>query len=465
MRRTLTLLLTFAMILSLCACGGGGGGGEEKPQGLQVGYGRGDITAPLGTPLAGYGNDSTRKSTQILDTIYATCLAMRNGDDTVLLFGTDALKSEEKFTQAVRERLTAETGVPAERILISATHTHSAPSMNTGGEYVDIYVNGLTAAAKAALADLAPATISTARDQVEDLNYVRHYKKADGSYCGDGFGNKLDGEITGYATEADKEIILVKFDRPDDKKDILLMNFQAHPCQTGNENKTDMSSDFVGFTRKILEDETGMHFIYFTGAAGNQNTNSYIASGNDVVNNVNKYSQRLSEAALELLEDLAPVEGAGLKTVHNQFTYASNRAELEKAAAAQKLLQMDSNTEEYRKLMQEAGLTSGTHIKGVAARPGRPETYTMELNAIYFGGIAFVLAPYEMFTDSARYIKENSPVETTVICTLANQYWNYFASKEAYDYYSYEGNTSKFARGCAEDTAAEFVKMIKSIVP
>ena len=463
MKKTLTLLLTLAMVLSLCGCGSTAG--EQKTEGLQIGYGRGDITAPVGTCLGGYGNDSTRQATTILDTLYATCLALRDGDDTVLLFGTDALKYEEKFTQAVRDRLTAETGVPAERILISATHTHSAPSMNTGGEYINIYVKGLVTAAKAALADLAPATISTARDAVQDLNYVRHYKKSDKSYCGDGFGNKLDGEIIGYATKGDPEMILVKFDRPDDKKDILLMNFQAHPCQTGGEKKTDMSSDFVGFARKIIEEETGMNFIYFTGAAGNQNTNSYIAAENDVVNNVNKYSERLSEAALELLEDLTPVEGAGLKTVHNPFTYATNRAELEKAAAAQKLLQMESDTTEYRQLMEEAGLTSGTHIKGVSMRPGRPETYTMELNAIYFGGVAFILAPYEMFTDSALYIKEKSPVETTIICTLANQYWNYFASKEAYDYYSYEANTSQFARGCAEDTAAEFVKMITSIAP
>lgn len=463
MKKALTLLLTLAMILSLCACGGGGG--EEKPQGLQVGYGRGDITGKIGDCLGGYGNDTTRKATQILDTIYATCIAMRDGDDTVLLIGTDQLKSVDTWTKAVRDRLTAETGVPADRILISATHTHSAPSMSVGGDYKDVYVEGVVAAGKAALADLAPATISTARGQTEDLNYVRHYVKSDGSYCGDGFGNKLDGKITGYATEADKEMILVKFDRPDDKKDILLMNFQAHPCQTGGDNKTDMSSDFIGFTRKILEEETGMQFVYFTGSAGNMNTNSYIASENDIVNNVNKYSQRLSEAALELLEELKPVEGAGLKTVQNKFTYASNREELEKAAAAKKLLQMDKDDPEYKKLMLEAGLTSETHIEGVAMRPGRPETYTMELNAIYFGGIAFITAPYEMFTDSALYIKENSPVETTIICTLANEYWNYFASKEAYDYYSYEGNTSQFARGCAEDTAAEFVKMITSIAP
>lgn len=464
MKKILTLLLTLAMTLSLLACGGAGG--EQKTDGLQIGYARADITAPVGTELGGYGNDSTRKSTQILDTIYATCLALRQGDDTVLLFSTDVLKSVDSWTKSVRERLTAETGVPADRILISATHTHSAPSLSVSGSgYFNIYVNGLVEAGKAAIADIAPATISSARGQTEDLNYVRHYTKADGSYCGDGFGNKLDGKITGYATEGDREMILVKFDRPDEKKDILLMNFQAHPCQTGGDNKTDMSSDFIGFTRKYLEDETGMHFIYFTGAAGNQNTNSYIASENDVVNNVNKYSERLGDAALELLEGLKPVEGAGLKTVQNNFVYASNRAELEKVAAAKKLQQMDSSSEEYRKLMQEAGLTSGTHIDGVAMREGRPETYTMELNAIYFGGLAFITAPYEMFTDSALYIKENSPVENTIICTLANQYWNYFATKEAYDYYSYEGNTSHFARGCAEDTAEEFVKMIKSIAP
>ena len=97
------------------------------------------------------------------------------------------------------------------------------------------------------------------------------------------------------------------------------------------------------------------------------------------------------------------------------------------------------------------------------AGAGRPEKSTMELNACSFGGVGFVAASYEMFSNSGMYIKENSPYEFTIISTCTNGYNNYYPSKEAFDYGCYESYTAVYASGVAEACASKFVEMLESV--
>lgn len=465
MKKLICVLLVVCTVLGLCACGGSGSSGEEKMEGLHVGYAKVDMTPNGATPLGGYGGDTNRLSNKVLDKVYATCIALTDGGETVLMISTDLLKSMTDWTAAVRQKVTAQTGIPGDRVLISATHTHSAPStsVNTTG-FKDLYINSIVKACVDALADRAPATISSTKKETEGFTFVRHYKFASGNVAGDNFGDRYENGMLGHAQEGDEEMILVKFDRGNAKDPILLCNFQSHPANVGTEDKNAISADFVGFTRKIVEDESNYKFIYFTGAAGNQNPSSRVSSEKDYTN-TSKFSQAFAEVILEAAEECTPVEGSGVKTVQNKYTYASKKDELDKVEAANKILALNSagKTDEAAQLMAQYKINSDMHCNTIIAQPGRPATYTMELNAVYVAGIAFITAPYEMFSVSGTYIKENSPFDTTIICSLANEHWNYFASKEAFEYNSYEANTGFFAKGVAEDTANEFVKMLESL--
>ena len=108
-------------------------------------------------------------------------------------------------------------------------------------------------------------------------------------------------------------------------------------------------------------------------------------------------------------------------------------------------------------------MQSVLHAQHIVGRQLRPMTEKMELNVVKVGGMAFVAAPYEMFSQSGVYIRENSPFDVTVICSCANENQGCFATKEAYDYNSYESFTNYYARGCAEAAAEELVKMLKDL--
>ena len=102
-----------AIVLGLCACGGSGeetAQTEPAYQGLQVGYGRESIM-PIGqVNISGSGNQEHRVSTGYLDILYATCIAITEGENTILLFSTDTLGANRFGVQSV---------------LVKAIHNHN----------------------------------------------------------------------------------------------------------------------------------------------------------------------------------------------------------------------------------------------------------------------------------------------------------------------------------------------------
>lgn len=472
MKKLISLVLVLIMVLGLCACGGngeGGNSGSTAKEGLHVGYAREKILPVGQVPLGGYGNSANRISTGFLDYPYATCVAFTEGEDTVLLISTDLLRTTTSWTNTARDQIHAATGIPQQNIQIAATHTHSSPDISSSdtsiAAYKDLYMAAMVKIAQEALADQAPTTLYSAKVQTEGLNFVRHYKMSDGSYAGDNFGDFSSNSIVDHATKGDKEMILVKMEREGDKKDIMLMNFQAHPCFTGGSKETNISADFIGATRDAFEKETGMNFIYFTGAAGNQNVTSRISSENHHLS-MKEYGEKLTSLAVEAMPGMTKIEGEGVRCTQLMYTYASHREGLDKLAEAQEVSDLFSQTGDTttaNALAKQYGFHSVYQCRGIVASASRPETGTMELNAVYVAGLGFITAPYEMFTGTALYIKENSPFDTTIIMSMATEMVSYFPTAEAYDYGCYESFTARYAKGCAEDSAKQLVSMLESL--
>ena len=130
MKKILCLALAVLMLLSLCACGGSGAGEkeEEKPQ-LQVGYGKVNITPTYSVGLASSGDEKNRRSTGLISYLFATCVAVKYGEETYLLYTIDTIGISEDFGDILRvEILTQFPELKLENIILGATHTHSAPA-------------------------------------------------------------------------------------------------------------------------------------------------------------------------------------------------------------------------------------------------------------------------------------------------------------------------------------------------
>lgn len=467
MKKFVAMLCVFCLVLGLCACGGEGQQ-ETQPAaaGLQVGFGKASLMPEEPVPMAGYTDTTKRMSTGFRDVLYATCLAFTEGDQTALVFTQDLFKAEESWVNEARANIARETGVPEGNIVICATHNHAGPDTSSGHSSIQpyrvLYQKALVEAAKAALADQATATLYSATTQTEKLNFPRHYQLSDGSYGGDVFGDFTANSIVDYEGKGDPTMLLVKADREGDKQDILIVNWQVYPCVLGVSADTNLSADFIGLMRGKIEKDTGMLCAYFNGAAGNLKPQSRIAADAHKLEDT-QYSEAVAQVAIDALPKLQPLEGQGVSVSCSKFQYDVNHADEDKIMEAREVVELAKTSEDAAGVRaKELGLLSVFHARQIVNRVTRPATAAMELDVVKVGGMAFATAPYEMFSESGIYIRENSPFNATVICSCANGYYGNFATEKAYDYQSYESYTNYFAKGCAEAAAQELVNLLKN---
>ena len=405
---------------------------------LLAGFGRTDITAPDPIPMGGYGNPLQRLSEGVLLPLKATCVAITDPrGETVLLYTLDHLCTNQNWMEDLRSAVTEATGVRADRILLSATHTHSGPDVrDTITQEHPYYIYFRTQLAKAgaeAMADREEANVFYGDTLVQELNFVRHYVMSDGNMAGDNFGDTQNAKPLRNHHQADHQVVLLRFVRQE-KKDILLMNFGAHAklsstasSRYGRANRNLQSSDIVGAAREYIEANTPVLVAYFQAAAGNLNPNDpYLLPPNpEKRRTLDAYGQTLGSAVLEALDSLREMTADPfLKTKQTFFK---------------------------------------THHKSTG------EIMALELDAVKLGSIGFVTAPYEMFDTHGVMIKTGSPMDATFVLTYANGRFGYIATEETWDYTSADGRKawelvlSYVNRGAGEELAATFVSMLKEL--
>ena len=319
MKKLLIVLLALAMTVSLLACGNSENAEESQTavEGLQVGYAKINITPDYPVGLGGYSDAETRTNEGFIDYIYTTCIAVTSGEETILIYTIDNCAMTSSTADKIRNAVLPVTGVAGEKIFVGATHGHNCPSLGSydnAARYVQDLMNWCVEAAEKALADRSPATLYRAKADHEGMNFVRHYTLADGSFT-DSSGASAAGaaNLVGHPMPTDPQMVMLKFDRADDKKDILMVNWQAHPDSASEIGYNQISPSWIGPMRNKLEKDTGMHVAYFTGASGNQTKESKIPAETNGYTFF-EYGEALADCAFTMIDKLEPVEGTAIKT-------------------------------------------------------------------------------------------------------------------------------------------------------
>lgn len=456
MKKAITILLCAVMLISMIGCTGG------KAKTYTVGFGRTDYTPDFPVEMAGFGNTMDRVSTGYLDPVYVTAIAFTDAqDNTAILLTADYLKSDMTITNSIRKAVTDETGIPEGNVMFAATHCHSTPNQDNPLIQRRV-IDGAVAAVKEALADRTEAEIYIGTAKTEGLNFVRHYVQEAGTTVGDNYGSASSSPIVGHTTEVDNSAQLIRFVR-EGSKDIVLMNFQSHPTMTGGAAKTNISADFIGYCRLILEEKLDCDFAYFTGASGNVNPSSRIEEENIYGKDYKDHGKALADYAMETLESgMEKVDGGEVKILTQ--TYVGQAAHddgdlLQYCSLIEKAYQ-EGGAGNAMKVGAEYGIHSVFHARAIQSRANVGDTISMDLSTISFGDLSFVIAPYEMFDTNGMFIKANTPYKMSFIVTCANAHFSYIASEQAFDYGCYEVDMRKFARGTAEDLANTYISML-----
>ena len=452
MKRLIALLLALVMTFSLCACAAGGQDNTEPKDTtpLNIGFGKVNITPDYPVVLGAY-TDENRFQQEVVEDVYATCIAVTSGEETVLVFTLDILWLLRETQQKMRASITAATGVPDGNIFFGGTHTHNAPDPEQSEQYKEDLTKWVAEAAKLAIADQAPATLQAAKHEVKGMNFIRHYQNQDGTYFGANFGMKV--KPVSHVGEADSLLTLVKIEREEPKKDVLMINWQAHPDSGSDIGYYSISPSWIGPLRTTVTEATGMEVAYFTGAAGNLNKDSHIEE--------EEYGVKMGNIAVTLLDLLEPVEGTAIKTSRVIYDATVDHSWDDKLDQANEVYDLWKSTskDNAKPLVDKYNFTSVYQSRAIRERAAMGETLGMELNAFCIGGIGFTTGTYEMFSENGRYVKDNSPFEYTIVMTGG---FRYIPTKQTFQYRSYEGDCTYFVEGTGEALAEEYVKMLNS---
>ncbi len=118
------------------------GPGTPQAGRLRAGAAIADITPPIGVSMKGpIGGNGVVRS--IHDPLSARAIVLDDGNTRMAICVCETTMIWSRSTERVKRLVGAKAGIPADRILISATHAHSTPRMNgMGTEPIDFQFSG-----------------------------------------------------------------------------------------------------------------------------------------------------------------------------------------------------------------------------------------------------------------------------------------------------------------------------------
>ena len=485
MKKLLCVLLALVMVLSTTACGNtedtsaqattgaqssqnDGTAAAAKDDGFRVGFARIDVTPKESVPLGSYGNSSERMSTGFFTYMYVSAMAISYGDDTLMMLTLDHSWFYTVLAEPIRDKISKQYGIPLDHIILNGTHTHQAPdSFNSAvpsqGRYNTVVIESSLEAVEQALEDRAPAEIRIGSVMTERMNFIRRYFMDDGSLIADnteGTGTK----VVAHETEVDGQMQLMRFVR-EDKKDILVANFQAHPHL--EPLTTSLSAQTVGAFRTSVEKKMDdVYCLYWQGAAGNINTHSRL-EGDMLTEDRDEYGDLLSEYAVKAADSLRTVSSGPIKVTTYQFPAEVNHQYDDILNIAESVNTVWVTTNNKSLAMAEAKgypIHSVYHASRIRENARLGTTSEIPLVVFSFGDVSGIVMAYEMFDTNGMFIKENTPFEMTFLVGYAYPgSMGYIPSAIAWEHGGYECDNSTFVAGTGEKLADQYLAMLNEL--
>ena len=405
---------------------------------LKAGAAKVDVT-PLGSELP-------KTYEGIHDRLYARAIVVDNGATTAALVTVDAGGLGEALWKSLTERIEKTLGIPASHVLLTATHSHSAPRVTS-----KTYEEKIFTAVQLAKERLQPARIGYGTG-VSYINVNRNIIDPE---------TRRWWEGPNYDGPSDKTVAVVMFQTAAGEPIAVYYNYAMHAVTVGQIDK--VSGDAPGAASRYIEDsfDDKIVAVWSTGAEGDQNPLYYQQTYDLREIRIKEYAKRGED-----ISNAMPPGGQGLNKQDPTVMKLMNQQK-------QMILSMGQFLgEEVKHVMRNIERTSETgRIFGAQAmvncpgrrrldkgRAGFPGTYedgpevNIRVGLLQIDDIALGTVNGEVFNPIAQRLKKESPIGRTLMVSLTNGSANsgYIPNDAAFGYYTFEVLSSRLKPGCAE---------------
>lgn len=222
-----------------------------------------DVT-PTRLPVLVNGGMFSRSLSVVKTPVNARALVLADDHERLAIVVVDSCMMPRALLDDVKGLAQRRCGIATNRILISATHAHSAPSsmgcLGTDADptYIPLLRDRIVQAIEKAQAQLEPARIGYARGNASDFTALRQWIRRPDRMEEDPFGNKtvranmhagrVWDDVTGEAGPKDPDLTLISVQARDGRPLAVLGNFSMHYF-----SDDDISADYFGLFSEGLQ--------------------------------------------------------------------------------------------------------------------------------------------------------------------------------------------------------------------
>lgn len=385
------------------------------------GAGRADVTPAIGTLLFGYNPHQV--STSVHDNLNVTAVAFSNGEETAVMITATVGEVKTALSDRLRAEVAKACGIPFANVVISATHTHSAPNvagMEGWGDVDEAYVTefflpGILSASKAAVANMKPAVIGIGTTHSEvGINRRQIYRG----------GNVGLGQSKFGCYDPAMTVISV---RDEEGKGIVnLVHYGCHGTAAGCNHE--ISRDWSGIMCDRLEKISGTLTAYWQGCCGDVGprlTNGRTTGDISDVEELGGVAANDAVYAYRKIKSFRPGELSLFKgTVKLPFRELPSlefvNAKLASYDNPEKLYNIEGMIYAYFRDVKTF-LESG--------KPG-PESFNFDQTLVSIGEVLFVPFPFEVFSEITLRLREYTGWAHTLSLSVTNGANAYLPSKD-----------------------------------
>ena len=429
MRAAIPTLFVFLMLGASSAVA------EFKAGGAAV-----DVT-PQELPVIRNGSFVEGQARLVVDPLFARALVLQNNDDKIALVVVDSCMIDREFCDRVKREAGEKTGIASDKILISATHTHSAPSVmdyclgsRKDPVYSEYLPGKIVEVIAAADAKLRPAKVASVRFDAGAFTKNRRWSFRSGKEGTDPFGEPTvranmhpgyqNPNGIGETGPTDPWFTILSIRDAEDRSLGLLGNFSMHYFS----GHAGLSADYFGHYVRAVREKL---------AAGNKDFVAMLSQGTSGDLWRADYSEPRPAKEItieEYAEKLAALTAGALEGVEYKaevpLAMAETRLKIRRRVPDEKRLAW------ARGVLKEMGDNRPRNRPEVYAEQAiylheNPEAEVV-LQAVRIGGLGITAMPNEVYALTGLKLKYRSPLALTMNIELANGASGYIPPPEQF---------------------------------
>ena len=439
--------------------------GEEPAEVFRAGVFAIDIT-PLELPVLVNGGVQERVADQVHDPLHARCLVLDDGTVQLAIVVVDSCMIPRSLADEAKALAAKETNIPSERILISATHTHSAPSVvgclgtDCDQKYARWLPGKIAEGIRMAQKNLQPARVGWAVDRDETNIYCRRFlmkpgtaltnpysdKRQDRAQMNPGHGNANAIRRTG---PVDPAVTILSVQTRDGRPLALLGNYSTHYA-----GAPALSADYFAVLARIIGQLIGAEGneplfvgIMSNGTSGDANCYDFArAKGRKY--DYNTVARDVARAAYKAYKTIQYHDWVPLVMRERRLMLDVRMPTAEEVTKSREFMKTFAGRKPQN--------WPEVYARETVMLSEMPPTRELKLQAIRIGDLGIAAIPCEVYGSTGLAIKAASPLDVTMNISLANGCEGYIAPPEQHELGGY--TTWRARTSCLEVMAEPKIK-------